>query len=291
MRSSDMAQRTLNVTRTSALNLAPARLRAFTFVELLVVIVVISLLVAILAPFIDVAMEQARRSDCRKRLQNLHKAAAMYAGENRNLVPLVHEGATYGAVGQILASGGRFARKYMEQSCTLSGAYAIMNKADNVFQCPSALDDTRSDADKKGNTNYSLSGFGLYVVAGVALHPSTMVIGGTVQAENAAYPPGEVAMAIDWIWSRDNTSPSGASRYNHLKGANVLYGSGAAEWVSYESMTTVTGESGMLVPPGTYGFVKGGASDIYAPFSKDVSKVIRGGAAAGDRAPGRGIMW
>ena len=74
---------------------------AFTLVELLVVIVVISLLASIVTPYVQVAVEQARQSDCRKRLQNLHGAAALYGSENRNLVPIVHDGSGKGNTGRM----------------------------------------------------------------------------------------------------------------------------------------------------------------------------------------------
>ena len=294
MTSSDIPQRTLNVTHTSDPNLTRARLRAFTLVELLVVIVIISLLASVVAPYVHVAVEQARRTDCRKRLQSLHAAASTYGSENRNRVPIVHEGTKYGAIGRILKSGGRFAEKYMQQSWRPTGSYADMLKNDNVFQCPGALDKF-DHFDKNVGTNYRLTGFGLDTGGGEGLHPNTMVIGGTVQptAGTRVYPAGEVAMAMDWIWSHDGSGlsgfRSGASLYNHLRGANVLYGSGAAKWVSYDSMLSVSSVPGMIVPPGTYGFVEGGTSGTYIYTPR--GDMIEPRGSKGDRKPGIGVMW
>lgn len=296
MTSSDIPQRTLNVTHTSAPNLAPARSRAFTLVELLVVIVVISLLASILAPFMQVAGEQARRNKCGKRLQNLHGAAAVYGSENRNLVPVVHEGMNYGAIGKILRSGGRFAEEYLQQSWRPAGGlYANMLKDDNVFQCPSALGNW-DHFDKKMGTNYRLTGFGLDTGGGEGLYPNRMVIGGMVQSKGGTkiHPAGEVAMAMDWIWSRDGAGLDGSfykgkSLANHPKGANVLYGSGVVKWVGYGSMITVPGADGMIAPPGTYGFIEGGKSGtyIYAPCGETVQP----SGARGSKKPGVGVMW
>ena len=99
-------------------------------------------------------------------------------------------------------------------------------------------------------------------------------------------------MAMDWIWSRGGSgmggSYSGKSLSNHTKGANVLYGSGAVKWAGYDSMIGVPDVEGMIVPPGTYGFVEGGTSgtSIYAPDGDVISS-----GKVGDRKPGGGVMW
>ena len=318
MASSKIPQRILNVTYINDPNFRSARAWAFTLVELLVVIVVILLLTAIVAPFMSIAEEQAGQSKCRKKLNNLHTAATMYGSENRSLVPIVHEGVS-GGIGRILASGGYFAQKYMGQSWDGEGEsdpdeYAIMGNKDNVFQCPSAFSNALEGADqesRKESTNYSLSGFGLYTGPNTnpnvdnknlfpeGLHPSMMVIGGTVQRQGATtYPIGEVAMAFDWIRNRKSTKQSSYSKYNHFKGVNVLYGSGAAKWVNYGSMLEVTGEDEeMLVPPSTYGFVGDGTAGtkIYAPpyatATDQKAVVIPPYSTPGDRTPGVGVMW
>lgn len=295
MASSEIPQRTLNVTRISESRSSRPGLKAFTLVELLVVIVVIALLAAILAPYVDLAGEQARRADCRKRLQNLHVAAFLYASDHRNLVPLVHDGEGYGFTGRILRSGGLFASKYMEQSWKkTTGSYADMLVPDNVFQCPSAMQNSDQYAKNLG-TNYRLTGFALHQGGTLGLHPNTMVIGDTVQsrAGGATYVVGKVAMAMDWIWDRDAAGLGGSygkgkSLSNHPEGANVLYGSGVVEWVGYGKMETVSGESGLLVPPGTYGFIDSGknGTSIFTPTGKKIPS-----SGKGDRKPGAGVMW
>jgi hypothetical protein len=254
---------------------------------------------AIIVPFMNVAGEQARQTECRQRLKNLYGAAAMNGGDNGNLVPIVHQSVA-GGIGKLLASGGRFAEKYLEQSW--DSTLKEMGKVDNVFQCPSALDnplELASQTSRKKSTNYSLSGFGLYTGGGTALspeglHPDMGIIRGAVQTKGAANPIGEVAMAVDWIRYRGSGTSSGYSQYNHRKGANVLYGSGAAKWVKYNSMVQVEGIDDMMVPPGTYGFIggsTGGTGGIYTPPS------IAGGTAGelsvgnDDKKNGVGIMW
>jgi len=50
---------------------APGRQRAFTLLELLVVVAIIAILIALLIPAIQAAREAARRSQCTSNLKNL----------------------------------------------------------------------------------------------------------------------------------------------------------------------------------------------------------------------------
>jgi prepilin-type N-terminal cleavage/methylation domain-containing protein len=61
--------------------------RAFTLVELLVVVTIIVLLIAILLPSLSRARELARRTVCLANLRTLGLAANMYAGDYRNAFP------------------------------------------------------------------------------------------------------------------------------------------------------------------------------------------------------------
>lgn len=290
--------------------------RAFTLVELLVVIVIVVLLASIVAPYMQAAREGALQSHCRARLGNLRTAAAVYAADNRNLMPLVHKG-DFSATGRILKSGGRFAGQFMGQSWKVSDkSYADMLTDENVFQCPSAADHWDYHPKKLG-TNYRLTGFALDLGGAwnpkrppqcPALSPSMMVIGGTVQDARKKHPPGQVCIAMDWIWPEDGTAglpadfraDSGMSLRNHSNGANVLYGSGEVRWVSETSMIRATGSR--YIPPGTYGFRQGGVhrTDIFAPDGQ----TVRSGSGAAHRYPnysmgdswasrtaGKGIMW
>jgi prepilin-type processing-associated H-X9-DG protein len=63
------------------------RRRAFTVVELLVVVGVVALLVAVLLPALTAARERVRRVHCAANLRRLALAALAYADQNRGLMP------------------------------------------------------------------------------------------------------------------------------------------------------------------------------------------------------------
>jgi prepilin-type N-terminal cleavage/methylation domain-containing protein len=66
--------------------------RAFTLVELLVVIGIIAVLISILLPTLGKAREAANRAKCLANLHSIHQLLTMYAGLNHDQVPLGYSG-------------------------------------------------------------------------------------------------------------------------------------------------------------------------------------------------------
>jgi len=63
------------------------RSRAFTLVELLVVIAIIALLISLLLPALQKARQNAASLKCKTQMTQIHKSALIFANENREIMP------------------------------------------------------------------------------------------------------------------------------------------------------------------------------------------------------------
>ena len=130
-------------------SIAAAR-RAFTLVELLVVIGIIALLISILLPSLNSARETARTIKCASNLRSVGQGFALYISTNKGIIPAAVQFAENSIVGdQQLGPGnvasGWTSRGYISWS-SLIGGKVYSSPADQAFtnnntfqqfQCPS----------------------------------------------------------------------------------------------------------------------------------------------------------
>ncbi len=70
--------------------------RAFTLIEMLVVIAIMAILAAILLPVLSQATERGRSTSCRNNLHQIGMALETYIDENNNYLPVMWDQATNG---------------------------------------------------------------------------------------------------------------------------------------------------------------------------------------------------
>ena len=123
---------------------SPPHRRAFTLVELLIVIAIIALLAAILFPVFAQAREKARQTSCVSNLRQIGLATLMYAGDYDETLPLyTYDYLTYWCGGRV-ASGQPFDKQ--------RGLITPYTKSGDLQQCPSY-----TGASNLGGTGYGIN--------------------------------------------------------------------------------------------------------------------------------------
>jgi prepilin-type N-terminal cleavage/methylation domain-containing protein len=143
-----------------------SRERGFTLVELLVVMAIVALLAAMVAPSLALAKEKARRISCSANLRQMHFAFSFYADDNNDFLPWKHEIKKSVLKPEDVAKGKRL-QTWTNGLHTLLGPYTG-GAHNRVFRCPSDRGDAADPTPvfERKALSYDAEGFELNRKAG-----------------------------------------------------------------------------------------------------------------------------
>ena len=241
---------------------AAGRSKAFTLVELLVVIGIIAILIALLLPALNAAREQSKSIKCLSNLRSLGQAAFAYAGQNGGYFPISHNSFIDEWDFTQTPSGIR-------PGILWQGGTSLA-----VEQCPSydAPSTTKSDPFTGYNYNTSYVGGGVGEVTPLGNpHVRPAKLGGIHRSSEIAlfgdgqyisgtnkYMRAPLTMSMTDIGDGVGlaTRAAGTQGYRHQNRTNVCYCDGHAESVSDRYTATGTDNAGSI----SYG-----SSNVAAP--------------------------
>jgi prepilin-type N-terminal cleavage/methylation domain-containing protein/prepilin-type processing-associated H-X9-DG protein len=221
--------------------------RAFTLLELLVVVAVIGLLVALLLPAVHRAREKARDAQCRSNLRQICAATLAYAADHDGRFPQAYH--TEFSGGSMTTYAWDFVTVGSGPSAVVKPGPIFGRFADGrVFQCPSYVGAAPGTSDPYTGYNYNTSYIGhgdlepitQPVSIGMVINPAGTALFGDGQWEGGANkfmraPFNDIPGGGDGDAS---LRAAGTQGFRHLDRTNIAFCDGHVE--SFETIYTAT---------------------------------------------------
>jgi prepilin-type N-terminal cleavage/methylation domain-containing protein/prepilin-type processing-associated H-X9-DG protein len=202
--------------------------RAFTLVELLVVIGIIAVLISLLLPALNKARDQAKRAACLSNLRQVHQAFMIYSLSHRDQVPLGYRRAKQ--YNSMLYSGTAkkyaiFGHLFLRGLMADGRAFYCPAEENAAFQWNSATNPWPAvDAPTTSSTN---------VQAGYSVRPEVEI----PDVFTAATVLPRLTRFKNRTIIADTTSAPQRLATRHRTGLNALWGDGSAQWIARRQIT------------------------------------------------------
>lgn len=218
---------------------SPPVRRAFSLIELLVVIGLIAILIGLLLPVISKARESARQVNCLSNLRQVHQVFMAYALAHKDRVPMGYRAGSKqwnsmiysGTAGKMVIMGALYVEGLISQP--------------KIFFCPSE-NDPRQMFNTPQNPWPPGADPAVNVYAGYGCRPEAEL---PDDPGNAADVMPHLSRFQNRAILADLVSTPARVDNRHRKGINVLYGNGGAHWVDRATFDAALQTCGNPFPP------------------------------------------